>query len=44
MIVTATVAGGHAHLAQGLTAKAERDCFISASTTATVETVWRISE
>lgn len=44
MIVTATVAGGHAHLAQGLTAKAERDCFISASTTATVETAWRIGE
>ena len=44
MIVTATVAGGHAQLAQSLTGKAERDCFISASTTATVETAWRISE
>ena len=44
MIVTATVAGGHAQLAQSLTAKAERDCFISASTTAAVETAWRISE
>jgi organic hydroperoxide reductase OsmC/OhrA len=44
MIVTATVAGGHAPLAQSLTAKAERDCFVSASTTAEIETAWRISE
>jgi organic hydroperoxide reductase OsmC/OhrA len=44
MIVTAQVAGGHAGLAQGLTDKAERDCFISASTNAEIETAWRISE
>jgi len=44
MIVTARVAGGHVPLAQSLTDKAERDCFISASTTAEIETAWRISE
>ena len=44
MIVTAGVAGGHVELARGLTAKAERDCFISASTTADVQTAWRIAE
>jgi organic hydroperoxide reductase OsmC/OhrA len=44
MIVSVTVAGGHAPLAQQLTWKAERDCFISASTTAAVEVAWRIVE
>ncbi|MDX6535656.1 MAG: hypothetical protein QOJ13_492 [Gaiellales bacterium] len=44
MIVNARVAGGHVELAQSLTDKAERDCFISASTTAEIETAWRIAE
>jgi organic hydroperoxide reductase OsmC/OhrA len=44
MIVNAQVAGGHVELAQSLTGKAERDCFISASTTAEIETAWRIGE
>jgi organic hydroperoxide reductase OsmC/OhrA len=44
MAVTAVVAAGQADLARGLTAKAERDCFISASTRAEVETRWQISE
>jgi organic hydroperoxide reductase OsmC/OhrA len=44
MTVTAQVAGGHAALAQSLTGKAERDCFISASTNAEIETTWHISE
>jgi hypothetical protein len=44
MVVTAAVAAGQADLARGLTAKAERDCFISASTTAEISTDWRIIE
>ncbi|HET7380543.1 MAG TPA: OsmC family protein [Gaiellales bacterium] len=44
MIVTVQVAGGHVPLAQTLTDKARRDCFISASTTAEIDTAWRISE
>lgn len=44
MTVLAAVAGGHAGAARGLTAKAERDCFVSASTTAPVEVDWRIIE
>jgi organic hydroperoxide reductase OsmC/OhrA len=44
LVVAASVAGGHAALARGLTDKAQRDCFISASTTAEVDTDWRISE
>jgi hypothetical protein len=44
MVVRVTVAGGHAPLAQRLTWKAERDCFITASTTADVEVAWRIVE
>jgi len=44
MIVSVTVAGGHHGLAQSLTAKAERDCFISASTNAEIEVAWRINE
>jgi organic hydroperoxide reductase OsmC/OhrA len=44
LIVTVVVAGGHAPLAQGLTDKAQRDCFISASTTAEIHTAWRITE
>jgi len=44
MVVTAQVAGGHVPLAQSLTGKAERDCFISASTNAEIEVAWRISE
>ena len=44
MIVTVVVAGGHAPLAQNLTSKAQRDCFISASTDAEIEVAWRISE
>ena len=43
VVVTAGVAGGQADVARGLTDKAERDCFISASTTADVQTEWRIS-
>jgi organic hydroperoxide reductase OsmC/OhrA len=44
LVVMARVAGGHVQAARGLTAKAERDCFISASTTAEVRTDWRIIE
>jgi organic hydroperoxide reductase OsmC/OhrA len=44
MVVMARVAGGHVEAARGLTSKAERDCFISASTTAEVRTDWRIIE
>ena len=42
--VHAKMAGGHAAAARELTAKAERDCFISASTTAEIHTDWRIIE
>jgi organic hydroperoxide reductase OsmC/OhrA len=38
------VAGGQRQAAEGLTAKAERDCFISASTTADVQTSWTFDE
>ncbi len=44
LTVHTRMAGGHAAAARGLTAKAERDCFISASTTADVHTDWRIVE
>jgi organic hydroperoxide reductase OsmC/OhrA len=44
LIINVVVAGGHAPLAQSLTDKAHRDCFITASTTADVEAAWRISE
>lgn len=44
MVVDARVAGGHSEMAGGLTPKAERDCFITASTTAEVEVDWRIAE
>ena len=44
MVVRARMAAGQAAAARGLTAKAERDCFISASTTARVVTAWRITE
>ena len=37
------MAAGQAEAARGLTGKAERDCFISASTTATVGTDWQIT-
>jgi organic hydroperoxide reductase OsmC/OhrA len=42
--VRARMAAGHAEPARGLTGKAERDCFITASTTARIETDWRIIE
>ncbi len=38
------MAPGHAEAARGLTGKAERDCFISASTSADVRTDWSITE
>ena len=44
MVVYARMAGGHAAPARDLTPKAERDCFVSASTTADVTTDWRIIE
>jgi organic hydroperoxide reductase OsmC/OhrA len=44
MTVLTRVAGGHAAAARELTDRAERDCFISASTTADVTTDWRIIE
>ncbi len=44
VVVLATMAGGHAAAARELTGKAERDCFISASTTAEVHTDWRVIE
>jgi organic hydroperoxide reductase OsmC/OhrA len=43
MVVRARMAAGQAEAARGLTGKAERDCFISASTSATVETDWQIT-
>jgi organic hydroperoxide reductase OsmC/OhrA len=42
--VDARVAGGHSELATSLTPKAERDCFITASTSAEVVVEWRIAE
>jgi organic hydroperoxide reductase OsmC/OhrA len=44
MVVMARMAGGHSGPARELTGKAERDCFISASTTADVVVDWRIIE
>ena len=44
MVVYVRMAGGHAAAARDLTPKAERDCFISASTTAEISTDWRIIE
>jgi organic hydroperoxide reductase OsmC/OhrA len=44
LIISVVVAGGHAPLAQSLTDKAHRDCFITASTNAEVEAAWRITE
>jgi len=44
MVVFVRMAGGHATAARELTEKAQRDCFISASTTADVSTDWRIIE
>jgi organic hydroperoxide reductase OsmC/OhrA len=44
MLVYVRMAGGHAASARELTSKAERDCFISASTTAEISTDWRIIE
>jgi organic hydroperoxide reductase OsmC/OhrA len=44
MIVYARMAGGHSASARELTPKAERDCFVSASTRADVFTDWRIIE
>ena len=44
MVVYVRMAGGHAEAARDLTPKAERDCFISASTTAEVSTDWRVIE
>jgi organic hydroperoxide reductase OsmC/OhrA len=44
MVVYVRMAGGHAASARELTPKAERDCFISASTTAEISTDWRIIE
>jgi organic hydroperoxide reductase OsmC/OhrA len=38
------VGGGQVEAARGLLAKAERDCFISASTTAEVSVEWEIAE
>jgi organic hydroperoxide reductase OsmC/OhrA len=44
MVVLVRMAGGHGAAARDLTPKAERDCFMSASTTADVRTDWRIIE
>jgi organic hydroperoxide reductase OsmC/OhrA len=44
MVVYVRMSGGHAAAARDLTPKAERDCYISASTTADVATDWRIIE
>ena len=41
---TVLVAPGHADRARELMGKAERDCFISASTTAEVQNDWEITE
>lgn len=43
VVVRARMAAGQAEAARGLTGKAERDCFITASTNATVETDWQIT-
>jgi organic hydroperoxide reductase OsmC/OhrA len=44
VVVSVRMAPGHAGAASALTGKAERDCFITASTTARIETDWRIIE
>jgi organic hydroperoxide reductase OsmC/OhrA len=44
MEVRVRMAPGHAEAAQALTGKAERDCFITASTTAAVGHDWKITE
>ena len=44
MEVRARMAAGHADAARALTDKAVRDCFITASTTASVEHDWTITE
>lgn len=44
MEVRARMAPGQAGAAEALTAKAERDCFITASTTAAVDHDWTITE
>jgi organic hydroperoxide reductase OsmC/OhrA len=43
VVVRARMGAGDAEAARGLTGKAERDCFISASTNATIETDWQIT-
>jgi organic hydroperoxide reductase OsmC/OhrA len=43
VVVHARMAAGQGEAARGLTGKAERDCFISASTNATIETDWQIT-
>jgi organic hydroperoxide reductase OsmC/OhrA len=44
LTVQVKMAGGHAAAAREVIDRAERDCFISASTTADVRTDWRIIE
>ncbi len=44
VVVSVRVAAGQAEAARALTEKAVRDCFITASTTAHIETDWRIIE
>ena len=44
VVVSVRMATGHAQAARELTPKAERDCYITASTTARIETEWRIIE
>ncbi len=44
VVVRARMAPGQAAAARELTGKAERDCFITASTTARIDNDWRILE
>jgi organic hydroperoxide reductase OsmC/OhrA len=44
VVVQVRMAAGQAAAARGLTGKAERDCFVTASTTADVTNDWRIIE
>jgi organic hydroperoxide reductase OsmC/OhrA len=44
VVVNVRMAPGQAAAARGLTGKAERDCFVTASTTAQVANDWRIIE
>jgi organic hydroperoxide reductase OsmC/OhrA len=44
LVVQVRMAAGQAAAARGLTGKAERDCFVTASTTAHVTNDWRIIE